>query len=267
MSKGRIAGVFVALASVLAAGLAVGHPLWSFRELDPVPGDAAPDLPGLGVFELQLVLDDGSAEGAFGAAGAAARQFLWFQRSSPAADDFDLEEIWVLFPEDPEIAPGAAIQLVAYQDVDGDPTDGAALLLALDEVVQAADGSTFSIYSLPAAVEFRGGGDLLIGVVNRFVVSGQTPVTQPAALDSTSSQGRSWVATWSGDPPDPPVLPPDGSLFLIDDLQPGNWMVRGFGTPMPVVSVPVLSAWGVASLILLIGCVGAWALRRDLALR
>lgn len=231
---------------------------WSFREL--VPGDAVPEAPGLGELPIQLVLDDGSAEGAFGVAGAggAARQFLWFQQFSPPAPDFDLEEIWVLFPDDDVLAPGSAIQLVVYQDVDGDPTDGAGLLLALDGTVQSADGVTFSIYPLATAVEIRGGGDVYLGVVNRYVTSGVTPVTQPAALDTGASAMRSWVATWSGDPPDPPLLPPDQLLFRVDDFQPGNWMIRGFGTPAPVVVIPTLGAWGIGLLALLLAAAGAW---------
>lgn len=235
---------------------------WSFRELVPVPGDAVPEAPGLGELPIQLVLDDGSAEGAFGVAGSggAARQFLWFQQFSPPVPDFDLEEIWVLFPDDDVLAPGSAIQLVVYQDVDADPANGGVLLLALDETVQSADGVTFSIYPLPAAVEVRGGGDVYLGVVNRYVTSGVTPVTQPAALDTGASAMRSWVATWAGDPPDPPLLPPDQLLFRIDDFQPGNWMIRGFGTPAPVVVIPTLGGWGIGLLALLLAAAGAWRL-------
>jgi hypothetical protein len=99
-------------------------PEWSFRELDPEPGDAVPEVPTLGDFPIKLVLDDGSAEGAFGVAGAggAARQFLWFQRFSPPVADLDLEEVWLLFPDDPQISPGSAVKLVVYQELDGGDT-------------------------------------------------------------------------------------------------------------------------------------------------
>lgn len=258
-----------ALAGVACLGLAVAappasaaEPEWTFRELDPSPGDAVPSVPGLGSFPIQLVLDDGSAEGAFGVAGAggAARQFLWLQRFSPPVADFDLEEVWVLFPDDPQISPGSAVQLVVYQDLDGNPANGAELLLALDETVQTADGGTFSIYPLAPAIEIRDGGDVYLGVVNRYVVSGVTPITQPAALDTGPSEMRSWAATWTGDPSDPPLLPPDQALFLIDDVQPGNWMIRGFGTPAPVVAIPALGTPGLASLAL--AGLGAFRLRR-----
>lgn len=256
-----LAGLLVSGAAAAAPG-APAHPSWSFRQLDPAPGEAAPAAPLLGAFPLQFVLDDGSAEGAFGVAGQAARQFLWFQRFTPTIGDLDLEEIWVLFPQDPQIGPGDAIQLVVYRDPDGDPASGAELLLALDETVQSADGATFSVYPLAPAVEFRGGGDLYLGVVNRYVESGVTPLTQPAASDTGSSQGRSWVATWTGDPPDPPLLPPDQSLFLIDDFVPGNWMIRGFGRPAGVADIPALGPVGQVVLALLLCAGGAWAVRR-----
>lgn len=121
-------------------------------------------------------------------------------------------------------------------------------------MVQVADGATFSVYTLPDPVPFSGGGDILIGVVSRFVMAGVTPPTQPAALDTGISQGRSWVATWTGDPPDPPLLPPDQSLFLIDNLVAGNWMIRGFGT-LPIL-IPTLDTVGLALLVLFLAFFG-----------
>lgn len=227
-------------------------PAWSFRELTPAPARANPPLPDPGIYPVQLVLDDDDAEGTFGVGGAAARQFLWFQRFSPLASDFDLEEVWILFPPDPQVTPGAAVQVVVYQDADRDPTTGAELLFAMDDVIQAADGSTFSVYPLTAPVAIRGGGDVLVGVVNRYVESGVTPLHQPAALDTTASQMRSWVATWTGDPPETPVFPPDQSLFLIDDLVGGNWMIRAFGTSPDAVAVPTLGTWSLALLAFLL---------------
>jgi hypothetical protein len=237
-------------------------PEWSFRELIPIPDRATPPLPDPGLYSVQLVLDDDNAEGSFGVGGVTARQYLWFQRFSPIASDFDLAEIWVLFPPDPEISPGAAVQLVVYEDTDGDPTTGAELLFAVDEVVQAADGTTFSVYPLPVSVPIRGGVDVLIGVINRFVETGVTPLNQPSALDTTDSQNRSWVATWTGDPPDPPVFPPDQSLFLVDDVVAGNWMIRGFGVAPNPVDIPTLSTLSLGLLALLLGVAAAVRLRR-----
>ena len=138
--------ILATLVTLCLAGSAAGAE-WSHRLL--AAPKALPPLPDTGLFPVQLVLDDNGAEGAIGVGGATARQFLWFQRFSPAGVNLELAEIWVLFPSDPEIAPGAAIQLVVYQDGNGDPTDGATLLAVFDEVVQVADDATFTVY--PAA--------------------------------------------------------------------------------------------------------------------
>lgn len=238
------------LAIVALSPPAAALPEASYRELAPTPLGAPPS----GFFGVELVQDDGSAEGAFGVGGLAARQFLWFQVFD-APRDYDLEQIWVLFPDDPEIGPGASIQLVVYQDQDADPASGAELLLLRDDTVQVADGSTFSVYTLAEPLVLRDGGTTLIGVINRFVTSGLSPSSQPAALDTGASRQRSWVAVWSGDPPPVPELPPDDSLFLIDDFVEGNWMIRGFGSDAVVVEVPVLEGWASLFLVLLLAAV------------
>lgn len=251
---------FLALVFWLSAAVGFAElPEVRYSELPAISAAATPPLPTPDVFPVQLVLDDDSAEGALGIAGATARQFLWFQQFSDGPNDIDLAEIWVLFPNDAQIAPGAPIQIVVYQDNDADPTNGATLLLALDEVVQVADDATFSIYPLPAPLEIRGAANVLVGVVSRYVTSGATPPTQPAALDTTASAMHAWIATWSGDPPNPPQLPSDQAMLLVDDLIPGNWMIRAFGTPANVLDVPTLGGWG---LMLLVSILTLAALRR-----
>lgn len=212
----------------------------------------------------ELVLDDGSVEADVGLSVGTARQFLWFNSfDAPNEIDFAVDEIQVLFPAGPEIVPGAAVELVVFHDPDGDPTNGADLLGSFDDQVQVADGATFSIYTVdpPLAVP-SGSGRVLVGVVNRFVESGVSPPSRPAALDTDSSAGRSWIATWVGDPPSPLALPPDDLLFTVDALEPGNWMIRALGTSATVVEVPVLGASGAAVLALLLALVAAFGLRR-----
>lgn len=222
-------------------------------ELNPVLG---------GGFGVSLVLDDGSTEGSLGvSAAAAAKQFLWFnQFQSPGP--MVLQEIQVLFPSGPNMTVGAAVDLVVYHDSDGDPTNGADLLLTMAETIQAVDGATLSVYPLAAPLPLAAGGDILIGVVPRFIVSGVTSPTSPAALDTTSSSGRSWVAVWTGDPPNPAILPPDGSLDLVDVFLAGNWIIRGFGDPVPIVEIPTLGSMGQGLMIFLFFVAVGWRLRR-----
>jgi hypothetical protein len=226
--------------------------------------DALPPLPPVSTYPVQLVLDDDQIEGMLGVASAGgAIQFLWFNRFTQPAGPSSLEEIWVLFPSGANMAVGGAVQLVVYEDPDGDPTNGASLLTSFNDTIQAVDDLTFSIYPLPAPVALSGGGDVLIGVVNRFVTSGVTPPTNPAALDLTASQGRSWFAVWSADPPDPPTLPPENLLARVDDFVPaaaGNWMIRGFGTLPSAVEIPTLEGISLALLAALIALAGVWAI-------
>ena len=261
-------GLTLALSQALSSGAAEETLAAAPRiELTPFATaiEATPPPPPPAIFPVQLMLDDDGAEGAIGVTvGAAARQFLWFNRFTrpPGVDLVWHDEIWVLFPQSPEIAVGAPVQLAVYLDPDGNPANGANLLATYPAAVQAADGNTFSIYPIPS-LAVSGAGDILIGVVDRFVVGGVTPPTSSAALDTTASQGRSWIAVWSADPPASPTLPPDALLTRTDDLGfPGNFMIRGFGRLPSVVEVPTLDTFGLAGLGLLLAGAAFALLRR-----
>lgn len=249
----RLPGMLAGLTAVALAAAAFGQagPSVGTFELRPSP-EALPPLPPTATFPVQLVLDDDQQEGAFGVAAAGgARQFLWFDRFALPPGGVHLEEIWVLFPGGANMSVGGAVELVVYQDPDGDPTNGADVVTSFASTIQAVDDLTFSVYPLPSPVDVTGSGDVLIGVVPRFVISGVTGPTSPAALDLTASAGRSWFATWTADPPDPPLLPPDQLITRIDDFDPqaaGNWMIRGFGSQPAGVDVPTLSGAGLALL-------------------
>lgn len=225
---------------------------------------ALPPLPGPGVFPVQLVLDDSTAEGVFGLSAGTARQFLWLNSfANPGA--FALEEIWVLFPAGADVPLGGAVQLVVFLDPDGNPTNGATVLAAYDVVVQVKDGVTFSVYSLGTPLVFPGGGDVLIGVVNRYFTTGvDPPPTLPAALDTTASQGRSYFALWAGDAPDPPDLATASTIAAVGGAATGNFMIRGFGTPVstPAENVPALGGAGLVLLAATLGFAGVVLGRR-----
>lgn len=232
----------------------------SFQPRPDAP-EAAPPLPPPSLYPVQLVLDDDGAEGAIGVTqGPAAKQFLWFNRFTTAGS-FVLEEIWVLFPTG--VPVGAPIELAVYADADGDPANGATLVASFPWTVQSADGATFSIYPT-GGLPLDSPGDVLIGVVPRFVQSGTTPPLQPAAIDTGASLVRSWIAVWSGDPPSPPALSPAPDLVYqtIDAFQPGNWMIRGFGRTRNWVDIPAAGPLGLAALAAALALAGAARLRR-----
>lgn len=254
--------VAATLGLVLLAGAALARDL-TIR-LRPEEGVVPLLLPPPPPADVSLILDDDSSDGAVGV-GDPAEQFLWFNRFASPAGAFDLEEVWVFFDDDMTV--GDAIQLAVYHDTDGDPTNGATLLADFDETIQVADGLTFSVYTLAPPVPFPGGGDVLIGVVPRFITSGVTPSNEPATIDLTTDQARSWIAFWSGDPPDPPLLPPDLTIQPIGDFDvAGNWMIRGFGTfqgPVdPLLEIPVLAPLGAGLLAAATGLAGATVLGR-----
>jgi hypothetical protein len=124
------------------------------------------------------------------------------------------------------VAPGDDIVIAVYKDDDGNPANGADMMSSFTATVQAVDA--WNTYSLSTPVNFGTATDVLIGVVAM-----ETPGSAyfPAALDTTSSQGRSWAGWWTtSPPPDPPTLPPDDQWGTIDSFGfAGNWLVRGYG--------------------------------------
>lgn len=118
-----VAGMAVAAAQ---AQTAAPEASWRWHPAKAV-GEAVPPLPPPSTYPVQLLLDDDTSDGAFGLGGQNARQFLWFNRFSPAAG-FHLDEVWVLFPSGANMAAGDSVQIAIYEDPDGDPTNGANLL-------------------------------------------------------------------------------------------------------------------------------------------
>ena len=187
---------------------------------------------------VELILDDDSAEDAIGVSSG--DQFLWLNRFTPDPSDypFTLDQVWMLFRDSASV--GESIEVVFWEDTDGDgdPGTGATFLHSEYVTVQANDGTTWSVYDLNTPVFFSGPGDVLIGAVNRDAVG-----SHPAAIDATASQGRSWVGVYAGAPPAPPTLPADDLWGTIDSFGfAGNWMIRGSGvTGFVGTDVPWLS--------------------------
>ncbi|PWB73068.1 MAG: hypothetical protein C3F15_10195 [Holophagae bacterium] len=190
-------------------------------ELLPPPGDP-----------VTLVLDDGSRDNDIGIGGG--WEMLWVNRFTPAPTEFpfDLTEVQVWFSSAGMVNVGDDLTLVIYENTTGgnDPAVGSNLLYAQPVTVQAIDA--WNVYTLVAPVTFNGPGDAVIGFIALELPGASY---WPASMDQTTTQARSWAGWWlTQPPPNPPVLPPDDSWILIDDYFPGNWMVRGYGTVIPV---------------------------------
>ncbi len=189
---------------------------------------------------VDLVLDDGTAENSIGVNDSvSAYQFIWMNRFTPGVADFpfNLEQISILWPSGQVIA-GSSVELVVYQDIDGDGNPVNAEVMGVYNVtIQNVDGTTWDNYTLTDPLLLGGPGDILIGAINRWVTSAVSPAQWPANIDTTASQGRSWIGWWNTDPPVPPVLPPDNTFGTIDSLGfAGNWMIRASGTTASGVS-------------------------------
>lgn len=178
--------------------------------------------------DVELILDDGSAENGIGIGGG--REFIFLNRFTPAAAvyPFILNEIQVYFDSSGMVRAGDKMELVVFENTSGntDPAVGANFLARFPVEIETLNA--WNTYTLPGGVVLDGPGDVLIGVIAM-----EKPGSDywPAALDETSSQGRSWAGWWlSSPPPGEPTLPPDENWTLIDNHFPGNWMIRGIGS-------------------------------------
>lgn len=181
---------------------------------------------------VPLALDDGLYETRWGVGdGENAYQFIWLNRFTPSTSDFpfNLTQIWVKFDSAGGVSAGDSIDLIVYEDNDSDPTNGASWLATYNEIILEVDGITWSVYDLDPLLLLDNPGDVIIAVINRYVVDGVSPTSYPALLDITTSQDRSWIGWWYTAPPDPPILPPDLIFKLMANEDAGNWLVRGFG--------------------------------------
>jgi hypothetical protein len=189
-------------------------------------------------------VDDGSMNDSLDInRSSAAYQFIWLNRFTPPADafPFQLKQISVIWPTG-QATVGSAVELAIYEDTDGDGNPiNATYLASYTVTVQTVDNTTWNTYILPQPVILSGPGDVLIGVIDRFVNNGSSAVAYPVALDTSTSQDRSWIGWWAADPPHPPVLPPNDTFSTIDALgAPGNLMLRGSGDSI-TLDVPWLS--------------------------
>lgn len=195
-------------------------------EISERPGDGP--VPYSKAWDVELVLDDDTAEDAIGIGGSAA--FMVVNRFTPSEDQFPflLEQVDISFEASGAVAAGDQLRIVVYKNTTGseDPASGSELLYQQDAVV--VDAAGWNNYVLDEPVLLEGPGDVIIGAI--FL---EVPGTSyfPASIDQTDSQERSWAGWWSGDVPAEPILPPDESWILIDDAGfPGNWMIRGMGS-------------------------------------
>ncbi|HET9314757.1 MAG TPA: hypothetical protein VFQ51_04170 [Vicinamibacteria bacterium] len=205
-------------------------------------GEAQTVAPLVAGSPVNYVLDDGSAENSIGlnnTTTVTATQFLWFNRFDILASDLPLrvdqvQVFWTGTGSNPTV-PGNAVSLHVYSDADNTPTNGATHVVTQTGNVGVV-ASAFDVFNITSAPAIPSGVNLLIGVVDRWVTSGVSGSTFPAAIDQTAPNNvRSWVASYTADPPNPPTIPSTGLFGTIDSFGlPGDWLVRATGTVVPV---------------------------------
>jgi len=228
--------VFFGVVSVLCGGQ-VGAQI-EVAGHDPAPPVVAPPrAPG---DVVNLVVDDGTRENSVGQSGGG--QIVWLNRFSPAEYPIQLSDIYVYFPSTVGLNVGETFDVYLFEDTDGDndpATNSAFVGEQLGATIAALDDWTTVTLSTPS--DFNGPGDVLVAVVNR--TAGADSGEYPAAIDETTSQGRSWIGIYSsGVAPSPPTFPADLFWGTVDDAGlPGNFMVRASGlvTPVELLSLSV----------------------------
>lgn len=179
--------------------------------------------------DVELVLDDGSAENGIGIGGSA--QFIFVNRFTPTEDQFPfyLEEVHAFLDSTGNVSLGHKFKVVVYQNKTGstDPAIGSELVYQQNVVAEKLND--WNVYTLDEPVLLEGPGDVIIGLVAL-----EKPGTSywPASIDEDTVSGRSWAGWWTtDDAPADPVLPPDDTWGEIGSFGfPSTWMVRGMGS-------------------------------------
>lgn len=178
---------------------------------------------------VALVIDDGQSESATGYLfGNRALQFMWFNRFEPDSSEypFALTRVEIQWLADVGSKVGDNVDIYIWEDDNNNPKDGATLLDTINGTVQSVQGD-FSTYTLDSPLVFCSPNNVLIGVVDRSVVSYVTGPKWPARRDThTVTDDNSWLATYDNDPTNPPELD-SGNVNPIDY---GTWMIRGHGS-------------------------------------
>jgi len=167
-------------------------------------------------------LDDGVGEDSIGL--TAGGYVVWMNHFTVAPNAGKITAVNIAWGMVPDGTP-ATVYVWSDPNQDGNPTDGQVLAQA-DTAVVNSDTDTFNLVDIPDVTVGGDGTHFFVGVIIGTVAG-----EYPARIDMTASQGQSWVAGDSVNPPDPNnlgacELPPG----VIDSYGlPGNWMVRAEG--------------------------------------
>ena len=187
----------------------------------------------------KLRLDDGRQDFVVAltdATGARTFQVVVLNRFTPTSNrlPFELDIIQILFPKtcqagDTGLRAGMTFEALVYLDPSGSGDPANAMLVARQPFEVQPSDTEFQKIRLETPVTVTS-GDVWVGYTNTFTAS-DSRLIYHAALDTSSSQGRSWIffngvgSNFDGD-----VLVNAQFQRTIDDQgAPGNWMIRAKG--------------------------------------
>nr|MDQ5825600.1 S-layer homology domain-containing protein [Chloroflexota bacterium] len=186
---------------------------------------------------VNLVLDDGTAENSVGwTDSTTSYAAIWLNRSSPPADNFpmNLTQLSIKWPNSSALV-GKTVALLVYRDPDsdGNPANAIKIEQVNGQTINVADGTTFQNY--PVSISISVPGDLYYGFSDTYNAGGVSPRTFPSPIDTTASQGRSWVSAQNdASSVDYDNLGNNDNLGTIESISggfySGNWIIRATGT-------------------------------------
>lgn len=194
-------------------------------ETQEIPGEGPIPYSSKDIVELKL--DDDTNEATLGLGGNA--QFIVVNRFTPDPEQFPftLNEIHILFVESTNpVALGDPFEVYVYQSTNptNDPAVGSEFLYKQAATIEVI--GEWQVITLDEPITLEGPGDVSIGA--GFLKKPGVPYN-PASLDITSPQSRSWAGWYTGDIPETPTLPPDANWLLLDGQLASNVMLRAYG--------------------------------------
>ena len=187
----------------------------------------------------KLRLDDGTQElvvALTDAAGSRTFQAVIVNRFTPTSNrlPLELDTVQILFPKtcqagDTGLRAGMMFEALVYLDPSGSGDPANAMLAARQSFEVRPSDTEFQRIRLDTPVTVTS-GDVWVGYTNTFSATDSRPLFF-AAVDTSSSQGRSWIFYNStGSPFGGDVLVTAQVRHLLDqEGVPGNWMIRAKG--------------------------------------
>ena len=148
----------------LSSGLFISSSASTGQPVSPMKSGANP---ATLLADVELIVDDGSAENGVGIGGT--WEFIWLNRFTPDAGDFpfNLNTISVYFDTTGMVNVGDQIKLVVYENTSGstDPAVGSNYLASFSKTVLSLN--SWNDYDI-TPILLEGPGDVLIGVIGNI---------------------------------------------------------------------------------------------------